>query len=77
VRFEFTKFNETGHGVMSPEDKIDQLNSHIMIEMGKCRNLDFFSDVVFHLDEGKMLRVNSLVLQARSEYFRSMFDPRY
>jgi hypothetical protein len=45
------------------------------MEMGKCRNLDFFYDVIFHLDEGKMIKVNSLVLQARSEYFRSMLNP--
>ena len=62
VRFEFSKFGIESAGVQSPEDKTDKMNSHIMIEMGKCRNLDFFYDVIFHLDEGKMIKVNSLVL---------------
>ena len=45
-----------------------------MIEMGKCRNLDLFYDVVFRLDDGKMLQANSLILQQRSDYFRGMLN---
>jgi len=61
-------------GVMSPEDKMDSENSQVLIEMSKFRNLDVFYDVVFCLDDGNTIHVNSLILQARSEYFRGMLS---
>ena len=45
--------------------------------MGKCRNLDYFYDVVFELDGRHRIMANSAVLLARCEYFRIMFDSKY
>ena len=42
--------------------------------MIKCRNLDYFYDVVFVLDSNEKIRVNSAVLCARSDYFKAMFS---
>jgi hypothetical protein len=42
--------------------------------MSKFRNLDVFYDVVFCLDDGNTIHVNSLILQARSDYFRGMLN---
>ena len=49
----------------------------MMTEMGKCRNLDYFFDVVFELDGKHLIKANSAVLLARCEYFQIMFDSKY
>jgi hypothetical protein len=49
----------------------------MMTEMMKCRNLDYFYDVVFVLDSNEKIRVNSAVLSARSEYFKAMFSSTF
>lgn len=45
--------------------------------MVKCRNLDYFYDVVFELDGKHLIRGNIAVLSTRCEYFRVMFNSRY
>lgn len=62
---------------MSPEDKMGGLNEKILGDMIKCRNLDYFYDVVFVLDSDEKIRVNSAVLCARSDYFKAMFNSSY
>ena len=63
--------------MQSPEDRIDKENAKMMTEMGKCRNLDYFFDVVFELDGKHLIKANSAVLLARCEYFQIMFDSKY
>ena len=50
------------------------LNERVLTDMIKCRNLDYFYDVVFVLDSSEKIRVNSAVLCARSDYFKAMFN---
>ena len=49
----------------------------MLTEMGKCRNLDYFFDVVFELDGKHLIKANSAVLFSRCEYFKIMFDTKY
>ena len=49
----------------------------MLVEMGKCRNLDHFFDVVFELDGKHLIKANRAILLARCEYFRIMFDSKY
>jgi hypothetical protein len=53
------------------------MNERMLFDMLKCRNLDYFYDVVFVLDTNEKIRVNSAVLCARSEYFSAMFNSNY
>ncbi len=41
--------------------------------MHHCKNLDEFHDVVFKVDDA-IIKANSVVLCARSEYFRNMLQ---
>ena len=75
--FDLEELNYSGESVLSPEDKINGQSEKILCDMIKCRNLDYFYDVVFVLDSNEKIRVNSAVLSARSEYFRAMFSSRY
>ena len=72
---QFNKIENTV--IQSPEDRIDRENSKILAEMGKCRNLDYFFDVVFELDGKHLIKANSAVLFSRCEYFKIMFDTKY
>ena len=72
--FEFDDVNSFGQNPsQSPEDRHGELTERVISNMVKCRNLDYFYDVVFVLDSNEKIRVNSAVLCARSEYFRAMF----
>lgn len=75
IKFEFNQIDATA--VQSPEDKVDKMNTRVLAVMGKCRNLDSFYDVIFELDGGNLIKANSLVLFARSDYFKTMFNSRY
>ena len=44
--------------------------------MSKCRNLDVFFDVVFELEDESLIRANSAILQARSDYFKAMYSQK-
>ena len=67
VQFQFSQIDNSV--IQSPEDRIDKENAKMMTEMGKCRNLDYFFDVVFELDGKHLIKANSAVLLARCEYF--------
>ena len=41
--------------------------------MNQCKNLDEFHDIVFKTGD-TLIKANSTVLKARSEYFRSMLS---
>ena len=69
--------NSDSEVARSIEDHTDHQNSKMLVEMGKCRNLDYFYDVVFELDGRHRIMANSAVLLARCEYFRIMFDSKY
>ena len=69
--------NSDSEVAQSIEDHTDNQNSKMLVEMGKCRNLDYFYDVVFELDGRHRIMANSAVLLARCEYFRIMFDSKY
>ena len=56
---------------------MERENSKMLTEMGKCRNLDYFFDVVFELDGKHLIKANSAVLFSRCEYFKIMFDTKY
>ena len=75
VQFQFSQIDNSV--VQSPEDRVDKENAKMMTEMGKCRNLDYFFDVVFELDGKHLIKANSAVLLARCEYFQIMFDSKY
>ena len=75
IEFRLDKLNLKS--IISPEEAQGHLNETIMSEMIKCRNLDFFYDVVFVLDGDEKIRVNSAVLRARSDYFNAMFSSRH
>lgn len=75
VYFEFSQLDNSV--VQSPEDKIDRLNARVLSVMSKCRNLDYFYDVVFELADGHLIKANSLVLYTRSAYFKPMFNSKY
>lgn len=72
--FDMDDINYYGDGIQSPEDRHGELTERIICDMVKCRNLDYFYDVVFVLDSNEKIRVNSAVLSARSDYFRAMFS---
>lgn len=40
-------------------------------------NLDEFFDVVFQIENQFYIKGNSVVLSARSEYFKAMFNPEH
>jgi hypothetical protein len=44
--------------------------------MNNCKNLDEFYDIVF-LVEDTYIKANSLILQSRCEYFKSMLSYKY
>ena len=76
--FEFDDVNSFGQNPsQSPEDRHGELTERVISNMVKCRNLDYFYDVVFVLDSNEKIRVNSAVLCARSDYFRAMFNSQY
>ena len=76
VKFNFNQL-ESQQIENSPEERIERQTFILHTEMVKCRNLDYFYDVVFELDGKHMMRANSVVLNARSEYFKIMFDAKY
>ena len=76
VKFHFNQLDNSAV-VQSPEDRVDKQNLLAQAEMVKCRNLDHFFDVVFELDGKVLICANSVVLNARCEYFRIMFNMRY
>lgn len=45
-------------------------------DMNNCKNLDEFYDIVF-LVEDTYIKANSLILQTRCEYFKSMLSSKY
>ena len=72
--FDLEDVNNIGQGIQSPEDRQGEDTERVIGDMVKCRNLDYFYDVVFELDCNAKFRVNSAVLCARSEYFKAMFN---
>lgn len=44
--------------------------------MNQCKNLDDFYDILFLVDD-TLIKANSLVLSARSPYFKSMLSRKY
>lgn len=63
--------------VLSPEEEKEKSNVSAVASMAFCANLDEFFDVVFNLENKCYIKGNSVVLGARSEYFRAMFDPSH
>jgi hypothetical protein len=62
--------------VQSPEDRpTDKLQKSSLISI--CRCFDFFYDVVFQLEGHALIKANTAVLIARSEYFKIMFSKDY
>lgn len=60
--------------ILSPEEEKERTNVGAVASMAFCANLDEFFDVVFNLENKCYIKGNSVVLRARSEYFRAMFD---
>lgn len=44
--------------------------------MNNCKNLDEFYDIVFLVDD-TYIKANSLILQTRCDYFKSMLSFKY
>ena len=47
-----------------------------MVKINQCKNLNDFYDVLFLIDD-TLIKGNSLILRARSPYFKAMLSPRY
>lgn len=66
-----------GPSILSPEEEKERSNVRAIASMAFCANLDEFFDVVFNLENKCYIKGNSVVLRARSEYFKAMFSPNH
>jgi len=74
--FDFNKLT-LGFQVLSPEDKVQMMTMESKTkDFGSTLFLDEFPDINFCVD-GDSVRANSVVLKARSEYFRAMLSKQY
>tara|TARA_B110000285_G_C14830743_1_gene470765 strand:- start:478 stop:720 length:243 start_codon:yes stop_codon:yes gene_type:complete len=60
--------------IQSPEEEKETKQTNTVQSMKFCMNLDEFFDVVFNLENKFFIKGNSVVLRARSDYFKAMFD---
>lgn len=72
MRFDFSQ--STRNVIQSPEDKILRQNISGMTHLPRLMNLKCFDNVSFIFSSGQTLSANSAILQARSDYFRSMLS---